>query len=186
MKIYLVSGKARHDKDTSAEIIKQKHELRGDKPLILHLAYPIKTYARDFFGWDGQEETKPRELLNKLGTEIIREKLGKKDFYVNRIIEDIEILSNFYNIFIISDVRFPIEIENIKKRFPSAISINVFRPNFQSEELTKEMTKHITETALDTYDKYDYKINNITLKQLEEDLEEIVRKEEVNYEKDDK
>ena len=64
----------------------------------------IKFYAEKYFGWDGNDETKPRELLQMLGTEIIRKQIDPK-FHVNRLIQDIKVLSYFYDVFIISDVR---------------------------------------------------------------------------------
>ena len=38
---------------------------------------PLKEYLKDYFGWDGSEETKPREALQQMGTELIREEMHK-------------------------------------------------------------------------------------------------------------
>ena len=45
------------------------------------------------YDWDGSEETKPRELLQKLGTDVIRNKLDKAEMFIKRQVDDIEIYS---------------------------------------------------------------------------------------------
>lgn len=176
-KIYLLAGKAKHGKSTSALILKEEYENMGKKATIAHYSGYIKEYAKNFFGWDGKEETKPRELLQQLGTEIIREKLKKEDFFVNRMIEDIEILSYFFDVIIIDDVRLEIEIERPKKIFDNSICINVVREDFDNG-LTEEQKKHRTEVALDNYDNYDYYIyNNGSIDDLRQSITAIMEKE---------
>lgn len=178
MKIYLVSGKARHGKDTFGMYLKKEYEERGEKTCIMHFSNTLKHYASDYFGWDIKEEEKPRELLQKLGQEIIREKLNKPYFLIDRLTEDIEILSHFFENFIITDVRLPLEIETIKKRFPGAISIHINRVGYIDTTLTEEEKNHETETALDNYQGFDRMIENTTLERLEKEAKKIVREEE--------
>jgi len=158
MKVVLVCGKARQGKDTLADFLTEAYEAKGKK--VCHLAYGayIKYYASKYFGWDGKEETKPRSLLNQLGTEIIREKIDPY-FHVNRVIQDIEVLSYFFDVAIISDIREPIEITTPKERFSDVVSIHIARPEFVSE-LTDEQKKHYTECALDSFDDYDFRVLN--------------------------
>ena len=104
MKIIMICGKARSGKDTLAEFIMKN--TNNEKICRVQIGQYIKYYAMKYFGWNGEEETKPRDLLNHLGTDIIRNKINP-DFHINRLIEDIEVLSYFYDTFIISDVRFP-------------------------------------------------------------------------------
>lgn len=180
MKIILISGKARHGKDTLGYYLKEEYELKDKKICMLMYSAYIKYYAKEYFGWDGKEETKPRELLQYLGTEIIRKKIDPY-FHVNRIMQDIDILSNFFDIFIITDVREPIEITIPKNKFSNCISINIERPNFESE-LSDKQSKHFTEVALDDFKDYDYKIiNDGTLQDLKlkaHNLVEVVEKDE--------
>ena len=131
MQIILIGGKARSGKDTTADIFIKELEHKGKKVCRVQVGQYIKYYATKYFGWDGQEETKPRDLLNKLGTDIIREKIDP-DFHVDRLIQDIRVLSYFYDTFIVSDIRFPVEIEKTKSAFDNVISIKVQR---QSDEL---------------------------------------------------
>lgn len=177
MKIYLISGKARHGKDTTANYMKDYYEKMGYKPCIMHIGNYIKHFAKDYFEWDGKEETKPRELLQKLGTDIIRQKMNKPYFFTTRLLEDIEVLQNFYDIFLIADVRLPLEIEEVKKIYSNAKVIHIVRRNFETE-LTSEQQKHITETGLDNYNNYDYNLENTSLDELRKQVELLVRKEE--------
>lgn len=45
--------------------------------------------------WDGSEESKPRKLLQELGTDVIRNKLNKAEMFIERQLDDIEIYSYF-------------------------------------------------------------------------------------------
>lgn len=72
---YIICGKARHGKDTIAEIIKEYYEQKNKKLINLQYSSYIKEYAKKISNWDGSEETKPRELLQQLGTNVIRQKI---------------------------------------------------------------------------------------------------------------
>ena len=178
MKIYLISGKARNGKSTIGEFIKEEYEKRGKKVCEIGYGSYIKYYAKTYFGWDGKEETKPRSFLQELGTNIIREKINPM-FHVNRIMEDIEVLSYFYDIAVIPDVREPIEITIPKEKFKDVVTINVKRTNFENGLEEKEK-KHFTEVALDNFNSYDYKIiNDGSLEDLKKQVKEIIEKEEL-------
>lgn len=174
--VYLISGKARHGKDTLAEFMKDYYESIGKKACIMHISNYIKHFAIDYFGWDGKEETKPRTLLQELGTDVIRVKMGKELFFINRLLEDMEVLENFYDVFIVSDVRLPIEFDEIGKHHDT-VNIHINRINYESVLSSKEQ-KHITETALDNYNDYDYRITNDTLDKLKEDAFKLVKEVE--------
>lgn len=168
--IYLISGKARHGKDTFSGFLKEIYEKYDKKVIVTQLSKYIKYYAREMIGWDFNEETKPREFLQLLGTNVIREQLQKDDLFINRMKDDIEIFSYFYDAIIISDVRFKKEIDDLRKYFPNLIAVNINRPNFDNG-LTPEQKMHKTEIDLDDYDKFDVKITNTTLEKLKEDAE---------------
>lgn len=172
-KVFLFSAKARNGKDSACEYIKQL--LERDNKSYVHTLYAkyIKDYAKEYFGWDGSEETKPRGLLQKLGTDIIRNQLDKPNFHVNRICEDIEILSNYYDVFLISDVRFPNEIIVPTYKFgKKVVSIRIIRTNFESD-LTPEQQQHESECALDDFTDFDYVIKASNLNELYSQLDKI-------------
>ena len=173
MKIVLIGGKARTGKDTAADFLTDILKKENINPCRVQVAQYPKYYAMKYFGWDGSEDTKPRDLLNKLSTEIIREKIDP-EFHVKRLIEDIKILSYFYDYFIVSDIRFPIEIEKIKENFDDVTTIKMIR---ESDELDSSQKAHVSENALDDYEGFDFVIdNNKTLDDLKNKIEEIYRK----------
>lgn len=174
-KIYLLAGKARHGKTTSGKILREEAEARGMLVANTLIAKYLKEYATDYFGWDGKEETKPRELLQQLGTDIIRVKLNKPDFFVDRTIEDIEILSYFFDVIIIDDIRFENEINKIKSSFNNVKSIKIERSNFDNG-LTEAQKNHSTEIALDNYKDFDYTIyNDSSLYDLRQKITNIIK-----------
>lgn len=151
MKIIIISGKARSGKNEIANILKNKLK---EKTIIISYASYLKEYAKEIIGWDGNEESKPRSFLQGLG-DLVKE--INPNFLIDRIIEDIEVYKNYFDNIIISDARFIYEIENIKNKYDKVISIHV---EGLSNDLTVEEKKHNTETSLDNYDLYDYKIIN--------------------------
>ena len=178
MKIYVICGKARHGKDTTALAIKKAY---GDKKVI-NLSYGsyIKEFAKNISDWDGRDETKPRELLQHLGTEVIRNNIDK-DFFIKRLCNDIRVYSYYFDVITISDARFPDEIITPKKLFDDVITIKVIRDNFETN-LSKSEQKHSTETALDDFNDYDFVIeNNGSIEELEEKVKRIVK--EVGHER---
>ncbi len=171
-KIYLLAGKARHGKDTLSNYLKDEYIKNGKTAIVTHLGKYIKYYAYEMTDWDLSDEGKPRELLQQLGTEIIRQKLGKEKLFIDRMIDDIEIFSCFYDAIIISDVRLKLEIEELRKKFPDLIFIHVNRINFDNG-LTEEQKKHKTEVDLDDYKNYDVEVVNTTLDELKKSAEKI-------------
>lgn len=172
--IFIVSGKANSGKDTTCEFIDNYIKLKGKNVVNLQFSYYIKMYAQVITGWNGQEDTKPRSLLQQLGTDVIRNKIDNL-FFINRIIGDINVYSYYCDAITISDARLPEEIDLIDKAFDNVVKIRIERPNFENNLDSKER-KHLTETALDNYDNYDYVIiNDGTLEDLNNKIEKIVK-----------
>jgi hypothetical protein len=170
-KVFLLCGKARCGKDTAAKIIKAYYD---DKAIITSIAKYIKLYAMEITNWDGLDQDKPRTLLQELGTDIVREKLGKTDLYINRLLDDIDVYHYFSDIVVVKDVRFPREIELVKKKYTNVITIHIKRINF-TNELDAKQQSHPTETAFDNYHDFDYEVINDDFKDLEEDIINILK-----------
>lgn len=171
-KIFIISGKAQAGKDTVAQYIKK---IYGDNSKVLNLQYSsyIKEYAKKISDWDGSEQTKPRELLQQLGTDIIRKQLGDY-FFVNKLIEDLKVYSFFFDVLTVSDARFKIEVDTPKTKLENVYAIRVERPNFDNG-LSEEQKKHPSEIDLDDYDKFDYKIiNDGTLEDLYDKVSNMI------------
>jgi len=175
--IYIVGGKARHGKDTVCTLIKEIYEEKEKQVLNLQYSSYIKEYAKKIADWDGSEETKPRELLQQLGTEVIRQNI---DFYffVKRIIGDLKVYSFFFDCLTISDARAKIEFDEPKKELDNVIAIKVSRPNFDNG-LTEEQKCHFTEIDLDDYEGFDFHIiNDGTIDGLKDKVSAIIREVE--------
>jgi len=155
-KIFLLSGKARSGKNEISKIIERYYS--NKKCITISFGYYIKDYAKRISDWDGSEETKPRELLQHLGIELVRNKIDKR-LFIDRILQDIEIFSYFYDIIVISDVRLLDEITILKENYPDSTSIRVVRNNYENN-LTEEQKNHLTETDLDNFNDFDYIVNN--------------------------
>jgi hypothetical protein len=172
--IYLIGGKARTGKTTLKSLIEEEYKKNAKQVASMMYANYIKVFARDYFGWDGKEETKSRELLQKLGTEVIRFGLNKPCFLINRLCEDIEILSNFFDVIIVDDVRIKEEIEIPKSKFKNVISIKMIRKE-TNDNLTEEQKHHYTEVGLDNYNNFDYIISNdSSIEELKKIAEKLV------------
>ena len=155
-KIFIISGKARSGKNEISKIIEKSYS--NKKCITISFGYYIKDYAKRISDWDGSEETKPRELLQHLGIELVRNKIDKR-LFIDRILQDIEIFSYFYDIIVISDVRLLDEITILKENYPDSTSIRVVRNNYENN-LTEEQKNHLTETDLDNFNDFDYIVNN--------------------------
>ena len=155
-KIFIISGKARSGKNQISKIIEKYYS--NKKVITISFGYYIKDYAKRVSDWDGNEETKPRELLQQLGIELIKNKIDNK-LFINRILQDIEVFSYFYDIIVVNDARLIDEIESLKENYPNSISIRVIRNNYDNK-LTLNQKNHLTEIALDNYSKFDYIIEN--------------------------
>ena len=173
IKIFIISGKSASGKDTTAKFIKEYCHNKGLNCINMQFSSYIKMYAELITEQNINEETKPRTLLQDLGS-IIRENVNKY-FFINRIIEDIRICSNYTDIITISDARLPEELDIISKEFKNTYKINIIRPNYNTE-LSNEQKNHITEIALDNYHNFDYIIiNDGNLKDLYSKIENIIQ-----------
>ena len=177
MKIFVIGGEAKSGKNTFGEYLKEELKDYGYKPCVMHLTEPLYGYAEHYFDWNPRKDEKPREFLQKMGIEIIRDKLGKKEFLLNRLFEDIEILSNFFDTFIITDARMIHEFLSIRAKYDEVVTIKLVRKNYD-KMLTDEEANHITEKEIAGYNDFDYTIENKGIHELKMAALEIVHNEE--------
>lgn len=173
MKIYVIGGKAKSGKNTLGNFLKEELKNYGYKPCIMHITEPLYSYATNHFEWIDTYE-KPREFLQKMGIEIIQKKLGKKTFLLDRLQEDIEILHEFFDVFIIVDARLKTEFETLKNKYNDVVTIRIKKANL-FDELSEEEQKHITETDLNDYNDFKYDIINTSISNLKEVAKKIVK-----------
>lgn len=155
-KLIGVSGKKRSGKDTFFDKfndIKNGYINKKFANKIKEICY-ILTGVPLYYFYDGKHcdffikdwGMTVRELQQKIGTEIFRDNLCD-DVWIKSLFSGYSDDSKW----IITDVRFPNEADEILRRGGILVRIN----RFYSTDDT-----HISETALDNYNKWDYVINN--------------------------
>ena len=166
-KIFILSGKAKSGKNLIADFIEEYY---SDKKCIqLSYAYYLKQYVKKITTWDGNEQNKPRDLLQSLGIDLIK-KIDDK-LLIRRVMEDVQVYSYFFDVIIITDARLIEEIETPKSLF-NCITIRI---NKDDNNLTLEQKKHITETNLDNYRNFDYVINNNDISETKNQIISILK-----------
>lgn len=178
-KIILISGKAQSSKDTSAQFMKSYLESKDERVLICHYADLLKYICKTFFNWDGVKDDKGRTILQHVGTDTIRMKNERPDYWVDFIIEILWMFYDEWDYVLIPDCRFPNEIERMKSEFNGSWdynlvqSVRVNRPNFDSGLSIDQLT-HSSECALDNYEFDHYITNDGTIEELEVKVKNLV------------
>jgi len=146
MKIICISGKAQHGKDTVANMLCQTMNEQGLNTRIVRYGDLLKYICTQFFGWNGKKDEYGRWLLQTIGTDNIRKK--NPDFWVNFLCDIAGFFKDEWDWWLVSDCRFPNEIERFKQAGFDTFHLRVERDSFSSS-LTEEQKNHISETALD-------------------------------------
>lgn len=175
MKIYLIAGKAGSGKSEVARYIKEYYIYEKQETVITEYSKYLKLFAKELTDWDGNQANKPRKFLQNIGS-YIRNEMAEPKLFVRRMLEDIEIYSNYVDVVVVSDVRYPIEIEEIKKEYPEAVSIYVIN-QFSRSKLTLEEQMHPSELALEDYTNFDYTIANDDSKTLKDKIFKLLEEE---------
>ena len=167
MQIITISGKARHGKDTAAEMMRTYLNRYGYSAAIFHYADTLKMCATNYFNWNGEKDEAGRSLLQFIGTDVVRKNnenawIEIAEKIINNVLYDCDFI-------IIPDARFPNEINF----WNGAISVHVERPSFESQ-LTEEQKAHPSETALNGF-MFNYNIEADALEELEESVKTVVK-----------
>jgi hypothetical protein len=203
--IISITGKIGSGKDTIAEIIQQSTQLNWE---VKKFAGKLKTIAEILCGvpkkhFEEQEFKKTqmseewgmtyREFLQKIGTEALRNGLHE-NVWINALFADykaktIATGTNEFNIiekdelpnWIITDTRFPNEMNAVKERNGIIIKVERSLKLRKGYDIPNETDLHPSETALDNYTDWDYVIdNNGTLEELRAKIMLILEKENIN------
>lgn len=157
MKVLLISAKSGHGKDYCAGIIKDELERKGKKVLITHYADLLKYICKSYFDWNGEKDETGRNMLQTVGTQV---RNTNPDYWVNFIEGLLKIFHSTWDYILIPDTRYVNEVTNIRNdKLWDTYSIRVNRPGYISN-LTLSQRMHESETALDSYDKFDFYIQN--------------------------
>ena len=156
MKIFLVRKKSGSGKGEVAKLIKEFYIYKLEESVITEFSKYLKLYATELTEWDGNPATKPREYLQNIG-DLVRSM--DSNFLISRMIEDIEVYKNYVQNVIISDVRFPKEIDEMALNYDNVYSIYVDN-QFRESTLSLKEQSHPSETSLETYPDFDLSIAN--------------------------
>jgi hypothetical protein len=170
LKIILISAKARHGKDSTANLFKKKVESRGKSAIIVHYADILKYWCAEYFGGNYERTPKNRTLWQKYGTDIARKR--NPNIWVKLIMEFIKTFGKDYDYILIPDTRFSNECDIPKKIFKNVCAVRVKRTNFISD-LTEEQQNHESEVSLDEY-KFDYYIEAENLEELSKETDKLI------------
>lgn len=156
MRIFLVAGSAGSGKGEVAKFIKEYYIYKLENCVVTEYSKYLKRFAQELTDWDGNPNTKPRKYLQELGDKI--RGIDNK-FFVNNMLNDLKVYETLTDNLVIADVRMPNEIEDIKLNYDNVYAIYVVN-QFGKSSLTLEEQSHITETALDDYEEFDYVLAN--------------------------
>ena len=155
-----MSGKARSGKDTAAEVILKKYN-----GIPFAFADDIKRVAYEYFGWHGGKDELGRKLLQDIGT---TGRNYNRDLWANKTVDRIQEWSRDNQLAVVTDIRYPNEIQQVKREFSDVVAIRITRDSV-------EKLKHPSETALDQWTDWDYLVeNNGSLEEFQEKILEIM------------
>ena len=172
MKVILISGKAQNGKDTVADFLHKALVNDGKRVLVTHYADLLKYICTNYFGWDGNKDAIGRQMLQYVGTDVIRKQ--NPTLWVDFVAMMLKYFHENWEYVIIPDCRFPNEVTTMVENGFDTIHIRVVRNNFESP-LTEEQQQHPSETALDNVEP-DYCIfNDGTLSEVEENITKWIK-----------
>lgn len=152
-KIINIAGQAQHGKTSVANILKEILEKRGKRVLIINYADYLKFICKEYFGWDGTKSEAGRGILQKIGTDIVRQR--DPGFWVLALGDFVDVFGRDFDFILTSDCRFKNEAEYFKSEYKT-FNVKVSRNNFDNG-LTEEQKNHPSERDLDDYN-FDYEI----------------------------
>jgi hypothetical protein len=168
----LISGKAGVGKSAFGELIAQN--ISDLTVLTANFADSVKSTARKYFGWDGKKDAKGRKLLQNIGS------VGREyDEYIwaKNLVRKVNETAMFPpDVAIVSDWRFPNELNYLEEENYQTITIRIVAP---SREILKGTPyyRDSSETALDSVKEYDYVVDNdsITYEELKAQAKKIIK-----------
>ena len=156
IRVIAISGKAGSGKDTSAVIMADILQNRGRRVLITHYADLLKYICRQFFGWDGKKDEQGRQLLQIVGTDVIRKQ--DPNFWVDFLRDVLLFFEDRWDYVLIPDLRFPNELYELRNAGFDTIHIRIKRSG-QFSVMPAYQQAHSSETAMDG-EEPDYTIEN--------------------------
>ena len=144
--------------------MKEELEKHGKKVLIIKYGDAVKWVLRDYFNWNGKKDEVGRTLLQHIGTDVVR--AMHPNFWTGIVVGLLQAFEpyNDFDIAIVSDARFPNEVDIALQNLQNCVAVRIERTNPDGSEwintaLTEDQRKHPSETSLDCF-AFDYVIHN--------------------------
>lgn len=169
--IITLSGKARHGKDTAAQMLEEKLSAQGKRVLNIRYADYLKFIVANYFGGSYDRTPENRSRWQHFGTEIVRAR--DEHFWVDTVIRLVTVLSDRFDYVLIPDVRFPNEITRWQEAGYTVRTLHVTRVGFEND-LTAEQRAHASETALDGFS-FEFCLFAASLEELEAEIDKTIQ-----------
>ena len=184
----MISGKAGSGKDTIANFFKDELIVSNKRVLVMHFADLVKYYATQYFNWDGEKNEAGRNLLQEIGTTVMR---GRYPEYwaeiIGKFIDAYTIPEHsFFDYILIPDWRFINEYEVVYDyaaiQNNETVTIRIERYDdtglkWKNSNMTSDQLNHISECELDNF-AFNWIIENRgTLEDLKNSVNEILKGE---------
>lgn len=157
----VITGEAESGKDTVARYLAEYFEEEGERVIITHYADLLKYTCESFFGWDGKKDMYGRSLLQRVGTEYVRDQLSKS-FWIDYVWNMLDFSKDRWDTVIIADARYDneIDVKPRAKKIDADASVKTIKvARNKKSSLSDEQKKHSSESGVNNIDT-DYVINN--------------------------
>ena len=154
MKIIMISGKSGSGKDQLSEYVRQLLEQQERRVLTIHFGDPVKFFLTKYYNWDGQKDEHGRTMLQKLGTDVMRNKFPT--YWAESIAKFIAATQEDWDYVLIPDWRFINEMTTVKHYNNNVVTVRINRLNengsfVTNPAFTQEQLNHISECELDDF-----------------------------------
>ena len=162
MKVIMISGKSGSGKNALAAAFDKALKEKGNRVLTIAFGDLVKTFLKQYYGWNGEKDEAGRKLLQELGTEKVRTMFPT--YWAEVVAEFIIATAADWDYVLIPDWRFANEYYTIADYTSNTILIRVERYNddgskWVNPDMTPEQLKHISENELEKFS-FDYIVEN--------------------------
>ncbi len=165
--VILVSGKAGSGKDTFFD------EVSTSNINANFHRFGFADYVKDIairIGWDGKKDERGITFLQELSYSARK---YKDNIWTKRIIDFVEenklLNSSFMEVVVVTDCRYPDQINFIKDHYDNVYSVRIDRPSLH-DSLNYHQKLHPSEVSLDSYKSFDKRLQNENIIKYREDV----------------
>lgn len=173
----MIGGKSASGKDQLSLYMKAHLEAQNKRVCVIHFGDLVKWLLKQCYDWNGKKDIQGRQLLQRLGTTVMREKYPT--YWAEVVSKFLSATSDDFDYALIPDWRFLNEKKTICKynKNVETIRVNRFKEYgdwYINPALTVQQAEHISETELDDYWTDWVVQNNGTMDDLNEAALELV------------